>query len=389
MIHLFIDTNIYLKFYGFNKEGIEAVKTIIDQITKSKIALYLPQQVKNEFKRNREGILKDIYKKIEALSVKRKEEHIPQILMNDDEFRNEANRIIGLQGAINKKREQIRVIAEKARGRFLQKVKKNSFSVDKRISELFSIAEVIHYTKKIVDKAITRLRLGNPPGKKGSCGDSVIWESLLEKVPKEANLYFVGLDSHFRSKINKNEFAPFLLEEWTRKKKSKIIPYETLGGFTQENIPEVKSSEKIKEREYEIDSEALRVALGNAAAVSTKLDSEVLREALGGIAPTSIKFGEVLREALGGAAAASTRFNSEAFRELLGGAAAISPIYNTKDLTKLFGGAANSSFATQKEVEKESKTDDSGSEEKKGERDENQSKKTKNENRPPNSNKQS
>lgn len=334
MIHLFIDTNIYLKFYGFNKEGIEAVKTIIDQITKSKIALYLPQQVKNEFKRNREGILKDIYKKIEALAVKHKEEQIPQILMNDGALRNEANRIIELQGAINKEREQIRVIAEKARGRFLEKVKKNSFSVDKRISELFSIAEVIRYNKRIVDKAITRLRLGNPPGKKDSCGDSVIWESLLEKVPKEENLYFVGLDSHFRSKINKNEFAPFLLEEWARKKKSKIIPYETLGGFTQENIPEVESSEKIKEREYEIDSEALRVALGTTVATSLLYNNKALAELLGG------------------AAAASTKFNSEAFRELL-------------------GGAANSSFATQKEVEKESKTHDSGSEEKKGERDEN------------------
>ena len=382
MIHLFIDTNVYLKFYGFNKEGIEAVKTIIDQITKSKIVLYLPQQVKNEFKRNREGILKDIYKKIEALAVKRKEEQIPQILMNDGALRNDANRIIELQGAINKKREQIRVIAEKARGRFLQKVKKNSFSVDKRISELFSIAEVIRYNKRIVDKAITRLRLGNPPGKKDSCGDSVIWESLLEKVPKEENLYFVGLDSHFRSKINKNEFAPFLLEEWARKKKSKIIPYGTLGGFTQENIPEVKSSEKIKEREYEIDNEALRVALGTsplynnkvftellgtAVAASTKFNSEVFKEALG---TSPLYNNKAFTEPLGTAVAASTKFNSEAFRELL-------------------GGAANPSFATQKEVEKESKTDDSGSEEKKGERDENQSKKTKNENRPPNSNKQS
>ncbi len=347
MIHLFIDTNIYLKFYGFNKEGIEAVKTIIDQITKSKIALYLPQQVKNEFKRNREGILKDIYKKIEALAAKRKEEHIPQILMTDGALRNEANRIIELQGAINKKRKQIRTIAEKARGRFLEKVKKNSFSVDKRISELFSIAEVIHYNKRIVDKAITRLRLGNPPGKKDSCGDSVIWESLLEKVPKEENLYFVGLDSHFRSKINKNEFAPFLLEEWARKKKSKIIPYETLGGFTQKNIPEVESSEKIKEREYEIDTEAFRVAIGMAAAASTKFDSEAFREVLGGAAATSsIYNSKALAELLGSAAAASTKFDSEAFREVL-------------------GGAANSFFATQKEVEKESKTDDSGSEEKK------------------------
>ncbi len=370
MIHLFIDTNVYLKFYGFNKEGIKAVKTIISQITKTKIALYLPQQVKDEFKRNREGILKDIYKKIEALAVKYEEEQIPQIPMNDGALRNEANRIIGLQGAINKKRKQIRTIAEKARGKFLEKVKKNSFSVDKIISELFSIAEVIRYNNKIVDKAITRLRLGNPPGKKDSYGDSVIWESLLEKIPKEENLYFVGLDSHFRSKINKNEFAPFLLEEWTTKKKSKIIPYKTLGDFTEENIPEIESSKKIRQREYEIDNEALRVALASAAAASTKLDSEAFRVALGDMAATSPIYNEALREAFGGAAAASIKLDSEALRVAL-------------------GGVAKPYFATQKEIEKQSKTDQSGSEERKSKGDENQSKQTKDENHSPNSTKES
>lgn len=124
-----------------------------------------------------------------------------------------AKEIIKSQKVMKEKNEQIKSAAEEIDRKFLEKIKEKSFLVDEIISEIFSIAKKIPYNKKVFNKAVTRVTLGNPPGKKNSYGDSVIWESLLEEVPEGENLHFVGFDSDFGSKINKTEFSPFLLEE--------------------------------------------------------------------------------------------------------------------------------------------------------------------------------
>ena len=55
-------------------------------------------------------------------------------------------------------------------------------------------------------------------------GDSVIWESLLEKIPHGEDLYFIGGDSHFKSKLDNKDFSPFLEKEWKGKKESGVHP---------------------------------------------------------------------------------------------------------------------------------------------------------------------
>ena len=62
MIHLFIDTNRYLALYGFPRDELTEIGKIVDLIKNKKITLYLPEQVENEFKRNREGYLFGITK---------------------------------------------------------------------------------------------------------------------------------------------------------------------------------------------------------------------------------------------------------------------------------------------------------------------------------------
>ena len=109
----------------------------------------------------------------------------------------------------------------------------------------------------MINKGITRFRLGNPPGKNKSYGDAIIWETLLQDFLNEKELHFVGLDKDFVSKLDKNKFSEYLLNEWKEKKKSKIIPYQYLGEFIKKEIPEISSPDKILKEEKEAEEKYL------------------------------------------------------------------------------------------------------------------------------------
>jgi predicted nucleic acid-binding protein len=53
-LHLFIDTNILLSFYATAKDDIEELKKIIGLIEAEAIKLYVTDQVRDEWLRNRE-----------------------------------------------------------------------------------------------------------------------------------------------------------------------------------------------------------------------------------------------------------------------------------------------------------------------------------------------
>ena len=68
-VHLFIDTNIFLSFYAYTNDDIEELKKLTKLITTNQLRLYLTEQVKDEFYRNRETKLKESLKTFQAPSV--------------------------------------------------------------------------------------------------------------------------------------------------------------------------------------------------------------------------------------------------------------------------------------------------------------------------------
>ena len=58
-----IDNNRYLTFYGFPKDELEKIKELSKSIRDKKLILWLPEQIKNEFERNREKYLVRSYNK--------------------------------------------------------------------------------------------------------------------------------------------------------------------------------------------------------------------------------------------------------------------------------------------------------------------------------------
>ena len=59
MIHLFIDTNVFLSFFHLTSEDLEELKKLAALIDSGEIQLILPEQVENEFVRNRGAKIAD------------------------------------------------------------------------------------------------------------------------------------------------------------------------------------------------------------------------------------------------------------------------------------------------------------------------------------------
>ena len=169
-MNLFLDSNIWLSFYHMTNDDLEELRKIVVLITQKKLVLYLPEQVINEFRRNRDGKIADAMKRLrdEKLS-----DQFPQMCKEYTEYQE-------IRQLIDKyKRLKSRLIEQ-----LTSDYSNKELKADQIIEELFLKAESIVITDELWECAKRRYDLGNPPGKDGSYGDAVIWESLLLKVPQ-------------------------------------------------------------------------------------------------------------------------------------------------------------------------------------------------------------
>jgi predicted nucleic acid-binding protein len=64
MKRLLIDTNIYLSFYHYSNDDLEELKKLVVLIDQREIKLYVPEQIKLEFQRNRANKIADALKRL-------------------------------------------------------------------------------------------------------------------------------------------------------------------------------------------------------------------------------------------------------------------------------------------------------------------------------------
>lgn len=60
---LYLDTNVYLSFYHLSNDDLEELKKLSVLTNSGKLTLYLPEQTKNEFYRNRDTKIADAIKR--------------------------------------------------------------------------------------------------------------------------------------------------------------------------------------------------------------------------------------------------------------------------------------------------------------------------------------
>ncbi len=61
---LFIDTNIFLSFYHLTSEDLEELRKLAVLLDQKKVVLYVTDQVRAEFNRNRETKIADAVKRL-------------------------------------------------------------------------------------------------------------------------------------------------------------------------------------------------------------------------------------------------------------------------------------------------------------------------------------
>lgn len=233
-IYLFIDSNIYLGLFELTSKDLDSLSKLIKYIEDEQIIIFLPEQVKNEFYRNRDRITKETLNEFTKRTKEINTFHIPNILEDDDNL---------IKKYTENKKIYVQTLSD-IQDKIEKDIEQSKLKADKFFNDLKKVAQKIETTDSIYNKSLKRFNLGNYPqfskNKKHNMGDTVIWESLLsEDTLNKQDLYFVSTDSDFSS--NK-----FFSNEWKVKKESEIIFYNSLSNFFGSNNIDIRLEEKYK-----------------------------------------------------------------------------------------------------------------------------------------------
>lgn len=233
---IFIDTNVFLTFYHFSNDDLEELRKLAVILDDKQHTLYVTDQVQDELKRNREAKIADALNKFQTQKF---EDQFPQMCKEYPEYQQ-------MRKAIRVFYENKQVIREK----LVDDIENSTLKADLIIRELIEKAERHSTNEELIGKARLRVELGNPPGKNGSLGDAINWETLLAEVPEQEDLYFISGDKDYASPMSKSAedslFSEYLSTEWADRKESKIFFYPRLSKFLNEQFPDIKLARELE-----------------------------------------------------------------------------------------------------------------------------------------------
>ena len=222
-MHIFIDANIFLSFYEASPDTLLELAKIAAVLKGRKAALWLPDQVKREFWKNREGSIGSALREFEKSSGLGA---VPRLVSEDGEFRT----IAKLASDLEKKKAEII-------SRVREQVKNEQTAADREVRMLFSLATEIDTSGSIFVEAQERALRQSPPGKQDRLGDRISWVALLRAVPASADLHVISADDDFSSEANPNEIKPYLAAEWTTKKHGTVKLWRRASQFLAAQVP--------------------------------------------------------------------------------------------------------------------------------------------------------
>lgn len=231
MKNVFIDTNIWLSLYHFTNDDLSQFEKLKKMIGDS-INLIVPQQVYDEIIRNREA------KILDALNnFKINKPSYPAFCKGYEEFEKLNSDISSVVNRFEAFKKKIK-----------SQINTKELPADKILHIFFSDIEK-NPCEAYIEKAYNRYRIGNPPGKDNKYGDAINWECLLDIIPEGEDLYFISADKDYRSLVSDGNMNPFLVHEWTNKKKSTIYFYSDLVGFLNEHVKEIQLQDEINKEQ--------------------------------------------------------------------------------------------------------------------------------------------
>lgn len=216
MYKIFIDTNIILDFYRMNNKN--SINEILKEMKKYKKYFISTKQSQDEFLRNRDRTITDFIEELKKQNYKVNTNNVISTLNSYDEYHDSI------------------IKANKNTKKIINEVKKLIENPDMDIVyKIYLDLNEIAYsrTNEIIERAQKRKIIGNPPSsKKETCGDEIIWETLLEYCNED--LIIVSRDSTFSANYNflKGEFKKY------RNRTLKVVDSITKAiEFNQEKPP--------------------------------------------------------------------------------------------------------------------------------------------------------
>ena len=232
MTKIYIDTNVFLGIYRANLPA--DISKLMKFIKTNSKYLILTSQTKDEFARNRVKVLKKLLEDFTKKAPDTVNSNFIRSLPHYDGF----NR--SLKDYSNQRKLVACDIQEK-----IDNYKKDD--VYKKISGIFTNKTMLAVNSDIIQRAHYRKLAGNPPtSNKTTCGDEIIWETLLAYGVKEHNDLIIVSDDHTFS-----DDAEFLEQEYRLKTggelyifKDIVSAYKKIGVNITDDIYEANQNLK-------------------------------------------------------------------------------------------------------------------------------------------------
>lgn len=228
-MNIFIDTNIYLNFFDLSNEDITELSKIQVLQQKGDIIIYLPEQVEREFFRNREGKIKRAVDQFKEDSLKDK---IPNMVKTYPEYEDLKNAKDSYKTA--KSALLTKIDAD---------IRAKTLGADSLIQGIFDLAVKIPTSDEIYEVALRRHNIGDPPGKKDSLGDSIIWEALKIGIKIRANrpqhLFVISSDGDFQSELDAEQPKNILIYDWNKEYNADLYFFDRISLFTKKYFPDI------------------------------------------------------------------------------------------------------------------------------------------------------
>ena len=238
-MHVFIDTNILLNFFHFSNDDLDALRNVFSAHEHGSVSVYLTDQVRDEFKRNREFKIKNALQRFKNIRFTAQIPHFMKEYQEYEEIKELATQLEERQKSIITKVNS--------------DVREDKLAADRLIKDIFEDFSTKKDNDAIFTEAWKRITKGNPPGKNRSIGDAINWVTLLHLVPNKNDLHVVSEDGDYYSILDEKSAHPFLREEWNRRKNSKLHVYRTLSEFTRRHFDGMVFSFDKEDKEELID----------------------------------------------------------------------------------------------------------------------------------------
>lgn len=226
MLHVFIDTNVLLRFYAYSDDSLTEVEKLSALIKTGKITLLITEQIVDEHARNRDNVLAESLKRLEQMPTA---VQMPRFAEHHESAQKLMAAIKEAKGAKSGLLDAIRT-----------EMTEGALRADRVILEMFASTKPLVRTGEIIERARLRRELGNPPGKPESIGDQINWEILLDHVPSETDLHIISKDGDFGSGTVQGRAGYFLRSEWSYKKEAGLYLYKGLAEFAEQHFPDIK-----------------------------------------------------------------------------------------------------------------------------------------------------